>query len=304
MKQISYKKGRRIQRTRSDKLILVFAYGFLTLVVLTAAFPLYFVFIASVSDSAAVITGKVYLWPVGFTTQAYENVFLNKDLLTGYRNTIFYTVAGTALNLALTLTAGYVLSRPRLVGRRVIMGLMVFTMLFSGGLIPTYFVIKNLNLLDRFWVMILPGAISTYNLMITRTFIQSNIPDELFEAAVIDGCGHFKLFTRIVMPLVGALVGVIGMYYAVGHWNSYFSALLYITKRSLYPLQLILREILIQSQISVDDMVAMETESNRYQLAEQIKYALVIVASLPVLMIYPFIQKYFVKGIMIGSIKG
>lgn len=304
MKQISYKKGRRIQRTRSDKLILVFAYGFVTLAVLTAAFPIYFVFIASVSDSAAVITGKVYLWPVGFTTQAYENVFLNKDLLTGYRNTIFYTVAGTALNLALTLTAGYVLSRPRLVGRRVIMGLMVFTMLFSGGLIPTYFVIKNLNLLDRFWVMILPGAISTYNLMITRTFIQSNIPDELFEAAVIDGCGHFKLFTRIVMPLVGALVGVIGMYYAVGHWNSYFSALLYITKRSLYPLQLILREILIQSQISVDDMVAMETESNRYQLAEQIKYALVIVASLPVLMIYPFIQKYFVKGIMIGSIKG
>ncbi len=298
------KKKTAIRLTGSDRAFNVFCYAVMVLVLLITVYPLYFICIASVSDPAKVMTGKVLLWPKDASLKAYANVFAHKDIMNSYWNTIKYTVTGTVLNLALTLSAGYVLSRPKFIGKNFLTLMFTFTMIFSGGLIPTYFVIKGLNLLDSFWVMVLPSAVNTYNLIITRSFMVQTIPGELYEAATIDGTDHFTFFFRIVLPLSGALIGVIAMYYAVAHWNAYFDAMLYINDRGKYPLQLVLREILIQSSISTDDVVASETGDTYFLLAEQLKYALVIVSSLPVLMIYPFIQRYFVKGIMIGSVKG
>lgn len=304
-KTIGFKKGKKkINVSRGDRAFDIACYAVMAIALVLSVYPLYFMVIASVSSPEKVMTGKVLFLPVDLSFKSYENVFAHKDIMNSYGNTILYTLVGTAINLSLTLTAGYVLSRPRFIGRKFMTMLFTFTMIFNGGLIPTYFVIKDLNLLDNFWVMVLPGAVSAYNLIITRSFMMSTIPGELYEAAVIDGSDHVTFFTRIVLPLSGSLIGVIGMYYAVEHWNAYFNAMIYLNNRKLYPLQLVLREILIQSSVSADDLVAAETDDTYYLLAEQLKYALVIVSSLPVLMIYPFIQKYFVKGVLIGSVKG
>ncbi len=298
------KAGSRIAVSKGDRVFDIFCYTIMAFALIIAVYPLYFMVIASVSNPEKVMTGKVLFLPLDLSFKSYVNVFTHKDIMNSYGNTILYTSVGTALNLLLTLSAGYVLSRPKFIGRSFLTVMITFTMIFGGGLIPTYFVIKGLNLLDSFWVMVLPGAVSAYNLIITRSFMMSSIPNEVYEAAVIDGSDHLTFFTRIVLPLSASLIGVIGLYYAVGHWNAYFNAMIYINNRRLYPLQLVLREILIQSSVSSDDLVAAETEDSYYLLAEQLKYALVIVSSLPVLMIYPFIQKYFVKGVMIGSVKG
>jgi ABC-type glycerol-3-phosphate transport system permease component len=265
-------------------------------------YPLYFVVIASVSDVNAIKRGDVLLWPQGFQLDAYKRVFDNPRIMLGFRNTFIYAVFGTVLNVALTMTAGYGLSR-RFHGRKIVMFLITFTMFFGGGMIPTYFLIKDLHLLDNPLVMILPGAVGAYNLIIARTFLSSNIPDELYEAAEMDGCTHLRFFASVVVPLSGSLIAMLTLFSVVGHWNSYFNALLYLNKRVWHPLQLVLREILIQNNVPTDDITDPDMMSQMAQIKELLKYALIVVSSIPMLLIYPFIQKYFVKGVMIGSIK-
>ena len=294
---------RRIADSTEDRVFYILNAVILTLLLFVTLYPLYFVIIASVSDYRAVGTGQVLFWPKGFSLFAYQKVFQKQSVLIGYRNTIFYTIVGTAINLGLTLLTGYALS-VKFPGRRIANFFIVFTMYFSGGIIPTYFVIRDLHLLNTIWVMLLPGAISAYNLILTRSFIQSSITQELYEAASIDGCTRIQYFLKIVLPLSGVLVSVMTLFYAVGHWNSYFNAMMYIDDVNLFPLQLVLREILINNNISTDDMIDPEAIERTEMLRELLKYALIVVSSVPLLILYPFLQKYFVKGIMIGSIKG
>ena len=269
--------------------------------------PLLFVVAASFSDPDAVITGKVWFWPVGPNIEAYKMIFKNADIINGYRNTIVYTLVGTGVNLVLTICAAYPLSRREFAGRNVFIMLMVFTMYFDGGLIPTFLNVRNLRLIDSMWALILPVAVSTFNIIITRTFFVNAIPNELHEAATIDGSSHIRTLLTIVMPLSKPVLAVITLYYAVSHWNSYFSALLYINTRTKFPLQIILREILVlrlmpeRIAMTRQDMLS---HSEQLKRGELLKYAVIVAANLPVLMIYPMIQKYFVQGVMIGSIKG
>lgn len=299
---LSIKKSR-ISDSLADRAFHIVSAVILVMVLLVALYPLYFVLIASISNYKAVGRGEVILWPVDVSFDSYLKVFSRKSILIGYRNTLFYTVVGTAINLALTLLTGYALS-VKFPGRRVVNFFITFTMFFSGGIIPTYFVIRDLGLLNSVWVMLLPGAISAYNLILTRSFIEQSIPEEMYEAASIDGCSRTSYFLRIVLPLSGVLVSIMTLFYAVGHWNDYFNAMMYIDNPDLFPLQLVLREILINNNINVEEMIDPEEIDRAEMLRESMKYALIVVGSLPVLVLYPFLQKYFVKGIMIGSIKG
>ena len=296
-------KRQHIPPSKADRVFYSISLLILILVLIIVLYPLYFVLIASISNYKAVGRGEVILWPVGFSLDSYIKVFSRQNILIGYRNTLAYTVVGTAINLALTMVTGYALSI-KFPGRRVINFLITFTMFFGGGIIPTYFVIRDLGLLNSFWVMILPGAISAYNLILTRSYIEQSIPEEMYEAASIDGCNRFNYFLKIVLPLSGVLISIMTLFYAVGHWNSYFSAMMYIDDPNLYPLQLVLREILVNNNIHVEDMIDPEEIERAEMLRESLKYSLIVVGSLPVLILYPFLQKYFVKGIMIGSIKG
>lgn len=263
-----------------------------------------FVLSASVSNPAQVLRGDMWLIPKGFNLDAYIKVFNNEDVINGFINTIKYTTFGTAINVVLTIMAAYPLSRKDFYGRNLIMGVFVFTIFFSGGLIPTYLLIKDLQMLDTFWVMVIPNAVAVWNIIIMRTFFQTTIPDELRESAMIDGCGNIRILLKIVLPLSMPVIAVMVLFYAVGHWNSYFQALIYLQDREKFPLQLILREILIQSQ--TDDMIQATSESfAKQQLAvEGLKYAVLIISTIPMLILYPFLQRFFVKGFMIGSIKG
>ncbi|GIP37865.1 sugar ABC transporter permease [Paenibacillus sp. J31TS4] len=272
------------------------------LLVIVVLYPLIFIVSASFSDPAAVLNGEVVLLPKHFTLAAYENVFQNKQIWNGYGNSIVYTLVGTAINLIMTTLAAYPLSRPDLPGRGGIMFLITLTMFFSGGLIPTYLLVKSLGMVNTMWALIIPGAIATYNLIVMRTYFQSSIPWEIQEAALIDGCSNWKLLTHIILPLSKPILAVMVLFYAVGHWNSFFNALIYIRNKDMYPLQLVLREVLMVSQ---DDAVVSNVGlENKVLLAESIKYAVIIISSLPVLVLYPFVQKHFVKGVMIGSLKG
>ncbi|AIQ39555.1 carbohydrate ABC transporter permease [Paenibacillus sp. FSL R7-0297] len=274
---------------------------------LMVAYPLYFIIIASVSNSTMVSQGKVILWPKDINFYGYEQIFKDTRIWQGYFNTIVYTVLGTILNLLVTLPAAYALAHRKFKARRVIMPLFVFTMYFGGGMIPTYLLIRDLHLLNTPWVMIINGAISVFNLIITRTFFESSIPEELYEAATLDGCSHFRYFISVVIPLSKAVISVITLYYMVGHWNDFFNALLYINTDSLQPLQIILRNILLSNQAfagGAGSGAGAGAGSYAQQFADQIKYAVIIVSTVPVLMIYPFIQKYFEKGVMIGAVKG
>lgn len=280
--------------------------GFLlTIILLLILYPLIFVVSSSLSSTTAVVSGRVWLWPVDLSIAGYRAVFNNGDVMTGYGNSLFYTVFGTIVDLIFTLSAAYPLSRKDLKYRNPIMLFFTFTMFFSGGMIPTYLLISNLGMLNTRWAIILPGAVNVYNMIIARQFFSSNIPTELLEASQLDGCTDMQFIGRIVIPLSGAIVAVLGLFSAVAHWNSYFSAILYLSKRSYYPLQVFLREILIQNTITADmTNVSMEYLEAKEGLSELLKYALIVVASLPVLIIYPFVQKFFVKGVMLGSIKG
>lgn len=276
------------------------------LIVITAIvlYPLLFTLSASFSDPKMVTTGKLILWPVGYNLEAYREVFNNAEIWLGYRNTIIITVLGTALNLLMTTLGAYPLSRRDLYGRKVLMVIFTFTMFFSGGIIPIYLVVQKLHLLNNWLSLLLPGVISTYNLIIMRTYFQSSVPYELQEAAFIDGCSNTGILIRIILPLSKPIIAVLALYYAVDHWNSYFSAMLYIDKRVLYPLQMFLREILVMNQAQNLMDSSAEEMARRVMRAETIKYSVVVVSSAPMLLIYPFIQKFFVKGVMIGAIKG
>lgn len=293
-------------RIRDDVGFNIVNYTILTIILLIVAYPLIYIVSASFSSTAAVMANRVWLWPVEPSLKGYEAVFNNKDILTGFGNSIFYTLAGTFVNLVVTLAAAYPLSRRDLRPRNFIMLVFSFTMFFGGGMIPSYLLVSNLGLLNTRWSVILPGALNVYNMIIARQFFASNIPTELLEASQLDGCSDFQFIFRVVVPLSGAIVAVLGLFFAVGHWNAYFSALLYIGDRKKYPLQVFLREILIQNTIdaSMTGSVSLEDEVAKQGLEDLLKYSLIIVASVPVLIIYPFVQKYFVKGVMIGSIKG
>lgn len=293
-------------RIRDDAGFNIVNYTILTVILLIVAYPLIYIVSASFSSTAAVMANRVWLWPVEPSLKGYEAVFNNKDILTGFGNSIFYTLAGTFVNLVVTLAAAYPLSRRDLRPRNFIMLVFSFTMFFAGGMIPSYLLVSNLGMLNTRWSVILPGALNVYNMIIARQFFASNIPTELLEASQLDGCSDFQFIFRVVVPLSGAIVAVLGLFFAVGHWNAYFSALLYIGDRKKYPLQVFLREILIQNTIdaSMTGSVSLEDEVVKQGLEDLLKYSLIIVASVPVLIIYPFVQKYFVKGVMIGSIKG
>ena len=289
-----------------DKVYFAVVYLIVLLAIIVTLFPLYFILIASFSSPNDVMLGKVLFVPSNPTLKAYEQVFRNPNIWMAYGNTIVYTLVGTAFSLAATLTAAFVFSRKGLIGSRLCMLLIIFTMYFSGGLIPTYFNIRNLGMLDTIWALVIPGMISGYNLIIARTFMQGSIPDALDEAAKLDGCSPIRYFVEIVIPLSTPIIGVLCLYSVVAQWNSYYDALIYMTKREKYPLQMILREILVQSTVNVESMDAssMEDAFEFLNLAESLKYALIIIASVPMLILYPFLQKFFVKGVMIGSVKG
>ncbi len=293
--------------SKKDRVFEGFINLTLIIVLITALYPLYYTVIASISDPLMVTGGRVWLFPRNITMDSYKNVFANKEIWTGYSNTIIYTVLATSLDLAVTITCAYALSKKRLAGKNMIMGIFVFTMYFNGGLIPNYILIKSLGWVDTLWVMIIPGALSVYNMIITRTFYQNNVPDELYEAARIDGSTEIGMFFRIVIPLSAPIIAVMALFYGVGHWNQFFNAMIYLNDHKLFPLQLILRNILLMNQQMVMDNMTteqMDSIARRAQLAETMKYALIFISSFPVLVIYPFMQKYFVKGVMIGAIKG
>lgn len=274
-------------------------------VCLVILYPLYFTVIASVSDPVAINTGEVLIRPVGINFKSYKMIFEDRRIWSGYGNTIRYTFFGTIIGLVLTIPAGYALSRQDFKGRATIQKIMVFTMYFQGGLIPTYLVVQKLHLINTPYVLMILGSFSVFNLIISRAFFETTIPVELQEAAEIDGCNTARFFVSIVIPLSKAIIAVIALYYVVGHWNSFFNALIYVSQEKLYPLQLILRDLLLSSQSLISSgMSDPDTIREMESIAMTIKYGIIIVASVPVLIIYPFLQKYFVKGVMIGSIKG
>lgn len=279
-------------------------YVFLSFAILIVLYPLYFIVIGSFSDPLQVIAGKVWAFPKSITFEPYRMVFRDSSIWVGYRNTIFYTIGGTFLNLIMTLFAAYPLSKKGLKGGSLIMKLMVLTIYFGGGLIPTYLLISSLGMINTYWAMVIPNAVAVWNIIITRTYFTSSIPIELEEAAYIDGSSHFNTFIKIILPLSKPIISVMILFYGVAHWNSFFNGLIYLNDKSRFPLQLILRGILIQNQASEDMLMGIDDTYNRKLLAETMKYALIIVSTAPVLCLYPFLQKYFIKGILIGSIKG
>ncbi|AYB44456.1 carbohydrate ABC transporter permease [Paenibacillus lautus] len=293
-----------VKESAGDRLFDIINYILLAIVLTIVLYPLIFVAVASISNPAAVVKGEVWLLPKDINFTGYEKVFANKEILNGYMNTILYTVVGTIVNVGMTILAAYPLSRKDFRGRNIFTALFVFTMFFSGGLIPTYLIVKDLGMTNTMWALIIPNAVAVWNIIIMRTFFQQSIPFEIQESAQMDGCGNFKILLRIILPLSMPILAVMTLFYSVAHWNSFFSALIYLTERDKYPLQLFLREILIQS--NMQDMIQTSEESLAKTImeAESIKYALVIVANLPILMLYPFLQRYFVKGMVIGAIKG
>jgi putative aldouronate transport system permease protein len=294
---------RRIQSNAGNNVFNFVAFSFAAFVLVIILYPLYFVVIASFSDPSMVNTGNVWLYPVGFTLDGYAALFANESIWIGYRNTILYVVVGTFIHLAVNIPAAYALSRKDLVFRRPITIYFLITMFFSGGLIPTFLTVQQFHLYNTFWVMVVPFTVSVYVLIVARTFFENNIPGELWEAAEIEGCGNLYFFFAIVVPLSKAIIAVVALWYAVWQWNSYFNALIYLRDRALFPLQLILRNILIintmQASLGTGEaaMIAMRT-------ADLVRYGAIIVSTLPIMCVYPFVQKYFNQGALIGAVKG
>lgn len=290
--------------SKSDIVFLSIVYGTVILISIVILYPLWFVIIASISDPNLVATGEVLFLPKGITFEGFKYIFRDPRIWSGYYNTIRYTVVGTILALFITIPAGYALSRTDMMGRGIIMKLLIVTKYFSGGLIPTYLVVKSLGLVNTPYVLMILGSFSVFNLILCRTYFLNTMPIELQEAAEIDGCGIFQYFMKIVIPLSKSIIAIMVLYYAVGHWNSFFNGLIYVTDSDLYPLQLILRDILITGQSVDPATVDPESLELMKQIARTIQYGVIIVSSLPVLVLYPFVQKHFVKGVMIGSVKG
>ncbi len=293
---------RKIKESAGDRLFLFIIYVVLSLVLLAVIYPLIYIMSSSISSPAAVTSGKVWLWPVDISFRGFEVLFSTPQIMTGYGNSLFYTTAGTLISVALTVMIAYPLSRKTFFGRSVIMMLITFTMLFSGGLIPTYMVVKEFGLIDSRWALLIPNAIWVWQVIIARSFFQSSIPDELVEAAEIDGCSDLRFMRSVVLPLSKPILAVLLLMYGVGQWNAYFDALIYLKSAHLFPLQLVLRSIIIMNNSSGVTDALQQVE--RQQLSELLKYSLIVVATLPVLIIYPFVQRYFVQGMLVGSVKG
>lgn len=287
--------------TLGDKIFYTINAIFLTLMATVILYPLYFIIIASISDPDAVLAGEVVLYPVRITLSGFQKIMERADVWRGYLNTIIYTALTVVFSLAVTIPAGWALSRKDLPGKKFFMIYFIIPMFFGGGLIPFYNVMSSLHLINTIWAIILPSILSVWNLFMSKTFFESSIPKGIIEAATIDGCGHFRTFFTVVIPLSKAVIAVMALYYAVGQWNSYFNAMIFLQDEKMYPLQLVLKEILIASESTVGG--SGETILEQYRLANQLKYASVIVSSVPVLMLYPFVQKYFAQGVMIGSLK-
>jgi len=294
--------AKKIRESRGDRIFQAVIVFFGILLMIIVAYPLYFTIIASISQPEDVLLGRVVFWPRNFSLESYRMVIAEQDIWMGYGNTILYTVLGTVVNLILTTLMAYPLSCKETPWRKPLTFVASFTMLFSGGLIPTYLLVRSLGLYNSIWSMILPTGITTYNMLVMKNFFQSSIPEELKEAAHLDGCNDFQTLIRVVLPLSGAIIAVMVLFYAVAHWNEYFNALIYLKDRKKFPLQVILREILLQNQeLATGDGTGLY---EKMMAAETMKYAIIIVSSLPVICMYPFVQKYFVKGVMVGAIKG
>ena len=309
MKKENYNmKTKPVKRCREDVIFDTVIFIILTLILFVVAYPLYWVIISSFSDPTAVSAGKVLLRPIGFTLKGYAEVFKNSQVMRGFFNSIVITFVGVCVNLAVTLPTAYTLSRDNFSGKKPITVFYMITMFFGGGMIPTYLVVKNMQLLNTIWALVLPGCLSVYNMIVARTFFKSNISEELYEAGEIDGCTQSRFFFQIALPLSKAIIAIMVLYYGVGHWNSYFSALLYISDQDKYPLQLVLRNILITNQTALSQTAttaaARAALQEQQQLIDVMKYSLIIISSVPVLIMYPLVQKHFVKGVMIGSVKG
>lgn len=299
-----------VKETRQDKIINFVVHFMLAIVLIIIVYPLIYIVSASFSDPTMVNSGQMWLFPKGFTLDGYKLIMENEDIWRGYSNTILYTALGVTINLVLTIPAAYALSRDKLVGKKVFTNMLLVTMFIGGGLIPSYMLVKDLGLLNTIWAMVLPGGASVWNIILTRTFFKSTIPNELEEAAIIDGATPFQLFTKIVMPLSLPIVAVMALFYGVGHWNEYFSALIYLNNEKMYPLQMVLRQILVVQELSTQtsdpEAVIRQAQISNYQadMSAILRYSVIIVSTLPMLIVYPFAQKYFVKGVMVGSLKG
>jgi multiple sugar transport system permease protein/putative aldouronate transport system permease protein len=272
--------------------------------IVVVAYPLIYVVSSSFSSGQAVSSGRVFLWPVEPSLEGYRTVFSYRAVMLGYRNTIIYTVVGTIINVAMTLMAAFPLSRKTFHARKFYMTLFIITMFFSGGLIPLYILIVQLGMINTIWALVLPGAISTYNMIITRTFFLNTIPSDMIEASQIDGCNDFRFFFVILLPLSKAIIAVITLFYGVAHWNSWFSAMIFLRNPDLRPLQLVLRDILIAVSINTSDIQDPEVLERLTFLADLMRYSLIVIATIPIVAVYPFIQRFFIKGVMIGSLKG
>ncbi|MFD1410276.1 carbohydrate ABC transporter permease [Lapidilactobacillus gannanensis] len=300
-----------IKDTRADRIFKIVLDIFIILAVVIVLYPLIYIISASISDPQLVNSGEMWLLPKGVTWKGYEVILKYKDIWRGYGMTIFYTFAGTAISLILTIPCAYALSRPDFSGKKWFTTFMLITMFLNGGLIPTYLLVRALGMVNTVWAILLPGAVSVYNIIVTRSFFQSSVPWEMQEAAKIDGASDFQIFFRIVLPLSAPIIAVMALFYGVGIWNSYFSALVYLQNKALYPLQMVLRQILVlqdlqQSAATGGGVTASAAEAayNKSALAAIIKYGVMIVSSLPVIIVYPFLQRFFVKGVLIGSLKG
>lgn len=307
-KTVGISHPKKIHTSWDDKLFYALVVLIVSLLFISVLYPILHIIACSFSSGNAIYAGKVFVWPVDFGLDGYNLVFSNADVWRGYINTIRYTLLGTFINVTMIMITAYPLSRTDLPGRSWIMELFTFTMYFGGSMIPNYLLVRDLGMLDTTWSLVIPGALAVYQMIVARTFLQTNIPIELLQAAQIDGCNDSKFFFKIVLPLSSAIIAVSALFMAVGHWNSYFNAMMYLNTRSKIPLQLVLREILISSQytVSSSELTGMSPEDvERIQRVTDImKYALIIISSVPIMCLYPFAQKYFMKGVMVGAIKG
>lgn len=304
-KAVEVNTRKKIKLPREDKIMYTVVYFVMALFMIIVLYPLIFVLSSSFSSGAAVSAGRVLLWPVDFSTVGYQIVFAYKAVFVGYANTFYYTIVGTVFNIFMTTLAAYPLSRKNYQGRSLCMTLFTITMFLNGGMIPRYLQIVNLGLINTRASLIIPGALTVHNMIIMRTFFRNSIPGDLLEAAVLDGCSDIRYLLQIVLPLSKAVISVLVLYYAVGHWNAYFNAMLYIRDENKFPLQMILRTILIaSSSTDLTQISGSEAQSAVQSASETMRYALIVVSTAPILTIYPFIQKHFAKGVMVGSLKG
>ena len=308
----SAKTRNRIRHSKGDQVFAAIIYTLLGLFVIVELYPMLYTVSASFSDPSAVGSGEMILWPIRPSLDGYEYIFAYSEIWLGYANTLFYTVVGTLINLVVTIPAAYALSRRDFKDKGLFMTIFMFTMYFGGGMIPAYLNIYQMGMLNTRWAILLNGALSVYNLIVARTFFANSIPWELHEASFLDGCTDFRIFLKIVLPLSSPIIAVLTLYYGVGHWNSYFNALIYIQDRAKYPLQVFLREILVQGKfaeqllqsgvtLSKEDLIELYKQS---KTADMIKYGIIVVSTVPMMIIYPWMQRFFAKGVMIGSVKG